>query len=93
MQIGKFVVIGTMHVCCATAQRLSDWARRPAADQPLAVSATHGGWFLPTREVGCGGDLPAELHAILAFGREHGCAYVLLDCDGPECAALPVFPW
>ncbi|MCP3731298.1 hypothetical protein M9978_12755 [Sphingomonas sp. MG17] len=93
MPIGKFVVIGTMHVRCATAQRLSDWALLTAADQPLAVSATPGGWFLPTHEVECGADVPPELHAILAFGRKHGCGYVLLDCDGPECAALPVFPW
>ncbi|ODP36399.1 MULTISPECIES: hypothetical protein [Sphingomonas] len=93
MQVGHYVVLGTMHVRCATAEQLSEWAGWPAVDQPLAVSITPCGWFLPTRVPGRGDPLPAELHAILAFGRRHGCAYVLLDCDGPQSSALPVFPW
>jgi hypothetical protein len=93
MQFGKYVVIGTMHVRCATAERLSDWARRTAASQPLPVAATQCGWFIATCAPERSDALPAELPGILAFGREHGCAWVLIDSDGPACAGLPVFPW
>lgn len=95
MEFGKFVVLSTAHVRCATAERLTVWALLPPAEQPIAVAATQCGWFLPTRfPVRCtGAGIPDELHAILAFGRDHGCAYVLLDSDGEPTDALPTFPW
>src|SRR3546814_13511860 len=37
--------------------------------------------------------LPKELPPILAFGRDNGCDYVLLDSDGPTEDLLPTFPW
>lgn len=95
MEFGKFVVLSTAHVRCATAERLTAWARLPPGEQPIAVAATQCGWFLPTRSPaqGNGVDVPDELHAILAFGRDHGCDYVLLDSDGDQTDALPTFPW
>jgi hypothetical protein len=93
MQIGRYVVIGTMHVRCATAQLLTEWALLPPVDQPLAVSVTQCGWFLPSARPGRVEQLPPELPAILALGRRHGCGFVLVDCDGPRCPDLPVFAW
>lgn len=95
MEFGKYVVLSTAHVRCATAERLTAWASLPPGDQPLPVAPTHYGWFLPTNVHPDLDDpsFPAELHAILAFGREHRCDYVLLDSDGVRSDALPVFPW
>lgn len=93
MEFGRYVVLSTAHVRCATAVLLTAWAQLPAAAQPLAVASTQYGWFLATRVVAKNGDFPDELHAILTFGRAHGCDYVLLDSDGEQTEALPVFPW
>lgn len=95
MEFGRYLVLSTAHVRCATAQLLDAWATLPAMEQPLAVASTHYGWFLPACELveARVRQLPEELPAILAFGRAHGCAHVLLDSDGPEIADLPLFPW
>jgi hypothetical protein len=93
MEFGRYVVLSTAHVRCATAERLTAWAHLPPAAQPLALASTQYGWFLATRPVIERRDLPEELHAILAFGRAHGCDYVLLDSDGEQTEALPTFPW
>jgi hypothetical protein len=95
MEFGKYVVLSTAHVRCATAELLTAWALLPPTDQPLPVASTHYGWFLPTRHLAIPDDLrlPDELGALLAFGRDQGCDYVLLDCDGDRTDVLPVFPW
>lgn len=95
MEFGKYVVLSTAHVRCATAELLTAWASLAPTNQPVPVASTHYGWFLPTQVLTDLDDpcFPAELHAILDFGREHGCDYVLLDSDGDRIGALPVFPW
>lgn len=95
MEFGRYLVLSTAHVRCATAQLLDTWATVPAIEQPLPVVSTHYGWFLPTRYPAepSAPQFPDELPAILAFGRLHDCDYVLLDSDGPEVADLPLFPW
>lgn len=95
MEFGRYVVLSTAHVRCATAELLTGWALQPPTDQPLAVASTQYGWFLPTRLLSDPDDprLPEELRGLLAFGRELGCDYVLLDCDGDRSGTLPVFPW
>lgn len=91
MEIGRYIVLSTAHVRCATGQLLTDWSALPAERQPLPVAPTAHGWFLAT----CHATrlIPSELPPILALSRENGCNYVLLDCDGPVEAALPTFPW
>lgn len=95
MEFGRYVVLSTVYVRCATGELLTAWSRLEPVDQPLAVAPTQYGWFLPMRALAQPIDprLPEEVIAILAFGRSLGCDYVLLDCDGDREAALPVFPW
>ena len=95
MEFGRYVVLSTAHVRCATAEKLTAWASLKPIDQPLPVASTQYGWFLSTRSLGDSGEtlLPDELKALLAFGRDHGCDYVLLDSDGSCTDALPIFPW
>jgi len=95
MEFGRYLVLSTTHVRCATAQLLDVWASLSAMEQPLAVASTHYGWFLSTCELveSRALQLPEELPAILAFGRARGCAHILLDSDGPEIPDLPLFPW
>lgn len=93
MQFGRYAVLGAAHLRCATAERLTAWAKLPPTHQPVAVAATGYGWFVATHPSAPESELPEELVAILAFGREHDCRYVLIDSDGDEVAALPVFPW
>jgi hypothetical protein len=81
METGQYLMLST--------------ADLPPVRQPLPVAPTQYGWFLPTREIAgaAARHLPKELPAILALGRNHGCDYVLLDCDGPTEDVLPTFPW
>lgn len=92
MEFGKYLVLGTAHIRCATAELLTQWSGLPPTDQPIAVASTPCGWFVPTR-LADDRHLPEELPHILAFARLHGCSYVLLDSDGAELDALPTFPW
>jgi hypothetical protein len=95
METGQYLMLSTAHIRCATGQLLTNWADLPPVRQPLPVAPTQYGWFLPTREIAgaAARHLPKELPAILALGRNHGCDYVLLDCDGPTEDVLPTFPW
>jgi hypothetical protein len=92
MNIRHHLVLSTAHIRHATADLLTRWAELLPTEQPLAVSATLCGWFVPTG-VTDPTHLPAELFTILVFGRAQGCSYVLLDSDGEELDALPIFPW
>lgn len=95
MEYGRYLVLSTAHLRCATAELLESWARLPATDQPLAVASTQYGWFVSTRDQPnlSTPEMPAELPPLLARGRSAGCAYILFDCDGPEEPDLPRFPW
>ena len=95
MELGRYIVLSTAHISCATAELLNKWARLPAAEQPIAIASTQYGWFLSTRETSdqTRGPIPDELKSIFAFGRNCDCDYVLLDCDGPEEPRLQIFPW
>lgn len=93
MEFGKYLVLSTAHVHCATAERLTAWTKLPPELQPIAVAPTTYGWFLPTRGQADAAQLPEELPVILAFALSHDCDYVLLDSDGEEIPGLPVFPW
>lgn len=95
MLFGRYVAISTEHVRYTTAELLNGWATLPAPERPVGVISTYYGWFLPTQDADPV-KLPAsaaELPAILAFGRMHGCTYVLLDPDAPSTDQLPTFPW
>lgn len=95
METGRFLVLSTAHIRCATGEVLTEWARSEPAAHPLLVASTHHGWFLGTHPLPAGqeGDLPEELPDILKLGRDHGCRYILLDSDGPVDDGLPTFPW
>lgn len=95
VEIGRYLVLGTMHVSTKTAELLDGWALLEPASRPLGVASTHYGWFIPTREVE-GPDrlsIPGELLAAMALGRGEGCDYLLFDCDTCAIDALPIFPW
>lgn len=95
VEIGRYLVLGTMHVSMKTAELLDGWALLDPAGRPLGVASTHYGWFIPTRHVE-GPDreqIPAELLAAMRLGRGQGCDYLLFDCDADEIEGLTVFPW
>lgn len=95
MEIGRHLVLGTMHVAMKTAELLDGWALLDPASRPLAVASTYYGWFIPTREVE-GPELaqiPDELLAAMRLGREQGCDYLLFDCDAGAIESLAIFPW
>jgi hypothetical protein len=94
MKFGRYVVLSTAHVRCATGEQLTAWAQLLPSAQPIPVASTQNGWFLSTRPPAPDDPaLPGELRAILAFGRDRRCDYILLDSDGDVTDALPVFPW
>src|SRR3546814_15110556 len=85
IETGQYLVLSTAHIRCATGQILTAWADYPPHKQPLPVAPTQYGWFLHTMTPPPEAQrrLPKELPPILAFGRDNGCDYVLLDSDGP----------
>jgi hypothetical protein len=95
VEIGRYLVLGTVHVSMKTAEMLDEWASLEPASRPLGVASTHYGWFIPTRDVeGTEREqIPAELLAAMWFGREQHCDYLLFDCDAGEIDGLTVFPW
>lgn len=95
METGRFLVLSTAHIRCATGEMLSRLAGRDLSGHPLLVASTNHGWFLGTHPLpeSVVDGLPEELPAILDLGRAYGCAYVLLDSDGPVEDRLPTFPW
>lgn len=95
MEIGRHLILSTAHVAMKTAELLNGWAGLEPGSRPLAVAATHYGWFIPTRKVE-GPDreqIPPEVLAAMRVGREQGCDYLLFDCDAGEIGGLTVFPW
>lgn len=95
MEIGRHLVLSTVHVSTKTADMLDGWATLEPPSRPLGFASTHYGWFIPTRDVeGLDRSLiPSELLAAMALGREQGCDYLLFDCDACAIDALPTFPW
>ena len=95
MEIGCHLVLSTAHVSTKAAEMLDGWATLEPSSRPLAVASTHYGWFIPTREAEepDRAQIPNEVLAAMRVGREHGCDYLLFDCDAGEIDALPTFPW
>lgn len=95
MEIGRHLVLSTMHVAVKTADMLDGWATLEPSSRPLAVASTHYGWFIPTREAEDPDrkQIPNEVLAAMQVGREQGCDYLLFDCDAGEVEGLPTFPW
>ena len=95
MEIGRYLVLGTMHVSMKTAATLDAWALLEPASRPLGIASTCYGWFIPTRDVQ-GPDrrlIPDELLAAMSLGRGQGCDYLLFDCDACAIDELAIFPW
>jgi hypothetical protein len=95
VEIGRYLVLGTVHVSMKTAELLDGWALLEPSSRPLAVASTHYGWFIPTREAEKPDRerIPNEVLAAMRVGREQGCDYLLFDCDAGETDGLVVFPW
>lgn len=95
MEIGRHLVLSTVHVSMKTAEMLDSWALLEPSSRPLAVASTHYGWFIPTREAEelDREQIPDEVIAAMRVGREQSCDYLLFDCDARAIDALPTFPW
>ena len=96
-EIHRLLTVSTAHVPEAMLDRLAD------ADSPLPMLATdeYGAWLrtglskpvdeVPEEDAWTTKEWGAELTTVLAYARNLGCAYVRLDCDGPEYTALPTY--
>ena len=95
MEIGRHLVLSTVHVAMKTAELLDAWAGLEVGSRPLAVASTCYGWFIPTREAEEPDrvQIPQEVLTAMRFGREQGCDYLLFDCDASAVEGLEVFPW
>ncbi|RQW46143.1 hypothetical protein [Novosphingobium sp. LASN5T] len=95
MEIGRYLVLSTAHVCVKTADLLGGWALLEPSDPPVAVASTRYGWFISTREVEEPDrrQIPADVLGAMRLGREQGCDYLLFDCDAGTIPGLPLFPW
>jgi len=94
-ETGTYCVLSTAHLTVQTADRLDKWASWPPSDRPIDIAASVYGWFVPTRalsEERCA-QLPKDLLHLIAFGRDRGFRFVLLDCDAGTVDDLPVHDW
>jgi hypothetical protein len=94
-ETGTYCVLSTAHLTFQTADRLDKWASWPPSERPIDIAASVYGWFVPTRELAeeCRAQLPEDLLRLIAFGRDRGFRFVLLDCDAGSLDVLPVHDW
>ena len=94
-ETGTYCVLSTAHLTFQTADRLDKWASWPPSERPIDIAASVYGWFVPTRELADDrrAQLPEDLLTLIAFGRDRGFRFVLLDCDACSVDDLPVHDW
>ncbi|WP_236035835.1 hypothetical protein [Rhizorhabdus histidinilytica] len=95
LETGRYCVLGTAHLCAATANQLDRWCSENSDGGPFVIARSIYGWFIPTREVASGlhEHIPEDLLAAMRFGRERGFDHILFDCDAGTIADLPVYDW
>lgn len=81
-EIDTVMVISTAHITPATRTKLEEM-------EIEAAFTRSDGWVfhVGNKET----DAPADLEAALTFARVRGCAWLMLDCDGPVAADLAVW--
>lgn len=87
--IRTFLDLSTGHLREETCRRLGDY-------EGVIAHNLRYGWLLFVPDTADGrdtSDWPDELTTIVRLAQSCGCAYVLLDADGPHVAELPVFDW
>ncbi len=94
-ETGNYCVLSTAHLTFQTADRLDKWASWPPSERPIDIAASVYGWFVPTRELAeeRRAQLPEDLLRLIAFGRDRGFRFVLLDCDADSLDDLSVHDW
>lgn len=102
IEIEKMLVLSTGHLTKVTAALLNDAAEE---DPPFCTLewgpafARDEGWLFyvpPITENGEPDDpegAPEDLTRVFMLAREHGCMWVMLDCDGPQVEGLPYQTW
>jgi hypothetical protein len=95
IESGAYCVLSTAHLTVQTAGLLDKWACWPPSDRPIDIAASVYGWFVPTRPLPDDrrAKIPDDLQEIIAFGRDRGFQFLLLDCDADRAADLPVHDW
>lgn len=102
LEIEKMLVLSTGHLTESTADILNDAAH----DEPPFCELEWGpsfardeGWLFRVRPLAENGapdeseGTPLDLSRVFMFAREHGCAWVMFDCDGPQIEELPWAAW
>lgn len=95
LERGRYCVLSTAHITMSTVNLISHWSYWPPSSRPMDIAGSVHGWFVPTRrpESPFAEQLPEDLAALMAFGRDGGFDYVLLDCDGDTADDLKVHDW
>ena len=95
LESGRYCILSTGHLSCATADLLDRWSRLPVHNRPINIAPNSYGWFVPTLEMeGETADtIPADLCTATRFARERGFDFILFDCDGGTVAELQIYDW
>lgn len=87
MEIRKSLVLSTAHLTPEIAAALD------AGTFSVQISWEYG-WEAYAGEDITDDDLDVScINAAFALAREHGCTWVVYDCDGPIVDALPIYSW
>ena len=90
-EIRKFLTCAAHHLPLDFAKHLEE---APLEQWRVAGGRTPFGFFVYAHDEdgnGPGDNIPAEVMAIFAYAREHGCDYVYFDRDADDLDGFPVF--
>lgn len=102
VEIEKMLVLSTGHITEETAKRLNEEAEElpPFCNIEWGPAfAREEGWLFYVPKMAENGEpddpegTPDDLARVFMFAREHGCDWVMLDCDGPQVELLPHHEW
>jgi len=98
------VVLSTGHITKGTADALDEIVAMQASEKGqldvedwrywlIASRWSSYGWWVWANVEDGRDNMPADLIACLDYAREHGCRWILFDCDGPLERDLTRYDW
>ncbi|MGE4410432.1 MAG: hypothetical protein AB7D33_07675 [Sphingobium sp.] len=95
LEIGNYVALSSSHMSWPTTEKIDEWMKFDPCDRPVSIADTHYGWLISTDPSSFGdtSEIPADLVGVLAFARELGCNYLILDRDASTTDRLAGYEW
>lgn len=95
LEIGSYVALSSSHISWPTTEKIDEWMKLDPSERTLSIADTHYGWVIATDPSTFGDylEIPDDLFHALAFARELGCNYLILDRDASTTDRLVSYEW